>query len=226
MFSRSTVRYGATPEPETPYQKAGQVWDMRNGSPRAEARNWRRAFFTAMLLSGGLAIALVWQSERSTVTPWVVEVDKLGDVQAVAPAAADYQPTDPQIARDLASFVKSVRGISVDGTVMRDNWLGAYNFVTDKGKLALNDYAQHSDPFAKIGKEQVSVDVSSVIRASDNSFRVEWVEHHFVDGALASTEHWSAILTIVIQTPHDKDRLTANPLGLYIDAINWSKELG
>ena len=27
MFRRPTVRYGATPEPETPYQRAGQVWD-------------------------------------------------------------------------------------------------------------------------------------------------------------------------------------------------------
>ena len=27
MFRRPSVRYGRTPEPETPYQKAAQVWD-------------------------------------------------------------------------------------------------------------------------------------------------------------------------------------------------------
>jgi type IV secretory pathway TrbF-like protein len=96
----------------------------------------------------------------------------------------------------------------------------------DKGALALNDYARTNDPFAKLGHEQVSVDVSSVIRASPDSFRVAWVEHHFIDGALSSTEHWSAILTVVVQTPTDAEKLKKNPLGVYVHALNWSKELG
>ena len=45
---------------------------------------------------GGIAFALVWQSLRGTVVPWVVQVDKFGEAQAVAPAIADYRPTDPQ----------------------------------------------------------------------------------------------------------------------------------
>ena len=42
--------------------------------------------FGSLLLSAGLASALVWQSVRGTVTPWVVQVDRLGEAQAVAPA--------------------------------------------------------------------------------------------------------------------------------------------
>ena len=226
MFRRSTVRYGVTPEPETPYQRAGQLWDERIGSARVQAKNWRFAFFGMLALSGGLAGGLVWQSARGTVTPWVVEVDKLGAAQAVAPAIADYRPTDPQIAWHLAHFIEEVRGIPDDPVVLRQNWLDAYNYVTDKGALALNDYARTNDPFAKIGKTQVAVEVSSVIRASDDSFRVAWVERHYVDGSLAATERWSAILTIVLQTPRDADRLKNNPLGVYVHALNWSKELG
>ena len=226
MFRRSTVRYGKTPEAETPYQRAGQIWDERIGDARVQAKNWRVAFFGALVLSGGLAGGLVWQSARGTITPWVVQVDKLGQAQAVAPATADYRPTDPQIAWYLAHFIQEVRGIPVDPIILRQNWLDAYNFVTDKGALVLNDYARTNDPFSKIGKTQVSVDVASVIRASDDSFRVEWVERHYVDDALASTERWSAILTIVVQTPTDADRLKKNPLGIYVHALNWSKELG
>jgi type IV secretion system protein TrbF len=33
-FQRSTLRYGETPEPVTPYQKAAQAWDERIGSAR------------------------------------------------------------------------------------------------------------------------------------------------------------------------------------------------
>jgi type IV secretory pathway TrbF-like protein len=219
------VRYGTTPVPETPYHKAGQAWDERIGSARVQAKNWRLAFFAALVMSGGLATGLVWQSARGTVTPWVVQVDKLGQAQTVAPATADYRPTDPQIAWHLAHFVEEVRSIPADPVVLRQNWLDAYNYVTDKGALALNDFARTSDPFTKIGKEQVAVEISSVIRASDDSFRVAWIERHYVDDALASTERWSAILTIVVQTPTDADRLKKNPLGVYVHALNWSKEL-
>ena len=225
MFRRPTTRYGRTPEPETPYQRAGQVWDERIGSARVQAQNWRFAFFGALALSGGLAAGLVWQAARGTITPWVVQVDQLGQAQAVAPATGDYHPTDPQIAWHLAHFIDEVRGIPADPIVLRRDWLEAYDYVTDKGALALNDYARTNDPFANIGKVQVAVEIASVIRASADSFRVEWVERRYVDSALATTERWSAIVTIVIQIPTDAERLKKNPLGLYVHAFDWSKEL-
>ena len=65
-----------------------------------------------------------------------------------------------------------------------------------------------------------------MIRASNDSFRVAWVERHYENASLAATERWTAILTIVLDTPHDAERLRKNPLGVFVHAINWSKELG
>ncbi|MEG3145026.1 conjugal transfer protein TrbF [Sphingomonas sp. RT2P30] len=226
MFQRPSVRYGQTPEPATPYQRAAQAWDDRIGSARVQARSWRYAFFGALALSGGLAGGLIWQGARGSIVPWVVQVDKLGAAQAVAPASADYRPTDPQIAFHLARFIEDVRGIATDPVVVKQNWLRAYDFTTQKGAVALSDYARANDPFAEIGKVQVAVDVSSVIRASNESFRIAWVERRYQDGSLAATEHWSAILTIIVQQPTTPDALRKNPLGLFVNAINWSKELG
>ena len=225
MFRRPSTRYGQTPEPVTPYQRAAQVWDDRIGSARIQAKNWRLAFFGCLALSGGLAGGLVWQSARGTIIPWVVQVDKLGEAQAVAPADAGYQPTDPQIAFHLARFVENVRAIPADPIVLKQDWLQAYDFTTDGGAVALNDYARANDPFANVGKVQVAVDVSSVIRASKDSFRVAWTERRYQDGSLAETSRWSAILTVVIQTPRTADGLRRNPLGVFVDALNWSKEL-
>jgi type IV secretory pathway TrbF-like protein len=226
MFRRASVRYGRTPEPETPYQRAAQVWDERIGSARVQAKNWRLMAFGSLLLSCGLAAGLVWQSTHGTVVPWVVEIDRLGDARAIAPATADYTPSDPQIAWYLARFIKDVRAAPADPVVVRQNWLQAYDFTTTAGAAALNDYARANDPFAKLGKQQIAVDVSSVIRASADSFRVAWIERRYQDGALADTTRWTAILTIIIQPPTDADRLRKNPLGVYVNAINWSKELG
>jgi type IV secretion system protein VirB5 len=226
MFKRPSVHYGRTPEPVTPYQKAAQVWDDRIGSARVQAKNWRLMAFGCLALSTGLAGSLVWQSTQGTITPWVVEVDRLGQAQRVAPANTDYLPTDPQIAYHLARFIEDVRGLPADAIVLRQNWLRAYDFTTDRGAAALNDYARTNDPFAKLGKVQVSVEVSSVIRASTESFRVAWVQRAYDNGSLSSTERWTAILSVVIETPRDADRLRKNPLGVYVHAINWSKELG
>jgi type IV secretion system protein VirB5 len=225
MFKRPSTHYGKSPEPETPYQRAAQVWDDRIGSARVQAKNWRLMAFGSLALSAGLSVALVWQSLSGSVVPWVVQVDKLGQAQAVAPATADYRPTDPQIAFHLAHFIEEVRSIPADAIIVRQNWLRAYDFTTQAGALALNDYARANDPFTKVGKTQIAVDVSSVIRASPDSFRVAWVQRTYQDGSLASTERWTAILTVVVQVPRDAEKLRANPLGIYVTAINWSKEL-
>ena len=226
MFKRSATHYGKSPEPETPYQRAAQVWDDRIGSARVQAKNWRLMAFGCLLLSGGLSGALVWQSLNGSVVPWVVQVDKLGQAQAVAPAVADYTPNDAQIAWYLARFIEEVRSISADPIIVRQNWLRAYDFTTTSGAQALNDYARANDPFAKVGKQQIAVEVSSVIRASPSSFRLAWIERHYQDGSLSATERWSAILTVTVQPPRDADTLRKNPLGIYVNAINWSKELG
>ena len=224
MFRRPSVRYGTTPEPVTPYQKAAQVWDERIGSARVQARNWRLMALGCLALSAGLSAALAWQSTRSSVVPYVVEVDNLGAAQSVAPALAEYRPTDPQIAWHLARFVENVRQVPADPIVLRQSWLSAYDFATDRGAIALNDYARVNDPFALVGDTQVSVEVSSVIRASDTSFRVAWIERRYENGQLAATERWTAILSVVVQPPRDAERLRANPLGVYVHAINWSRE--
>lgn len=224
LFKRPSVRYAKTPEPATPYQKAAQVWDERMGSARVQARNWRLMAFGCLALTGGFAGALVWQSTQGTIVPYVVEVDDLGQAQSVAPATADYRPTDPQIAFHLARFIEHVRQAPADPIVLRQNWLRAYDFTTDRGALALNDYARVNNPFARVGQSQVSVEVSSVIRASDSSFRVAWIERRYENGQLAATERWTAILTVAIQPPRDAEGLRANPLGIFVHAINWSRE--
>ena len=94
--------------------------------------------------------ALVWQSANGSIVPWVVQVDRLGQAQAIAPAVADYRPTDPQIAWHLARFIEQVRSIPADAIIVRQNWLRAYEFTTDRGAMALNDYARVNDPFTKV----------------------------------------------------------------------------
>ena len=225
MFRRPLNRYGDTPEAETPYMRAKQVWDERIGSARAQALNWRLIALACLALSALMAAALIWLSAQSRITPYVVEVDKLGTVQAVAPAAQAYNPTDAQIASTLARFITDVRSLSIDPIVVRKNWLEAYDFATDRAAETLNAFARNNDPFKSVGQRSVSVDVTSVVRASDTSFQVKWIENGFESGRPAKSERWTGILTIVVRQPTSVDILRKNPLGIYVHGLDWSREI-
>src|SRR5262245_27439357 len=182
---RAVQRYGKTPQPETPYQRAGQAWDERIGSARVQARNWRLMALGGLVLSGAMSAGMIWQSSQSRVTPYVVEVDRLGEARSIAPAIQGYQPTDGQVAWHLGRFVANVRSISLDPVLMRQNWLSAYDFASGRGEIFLDEYARKEAPFTRVGTETVSVQVTSVVRASAHSFQVKWAESRFERGSLA-----------------------------------------
>lgn len=225
IFKRSVQRYGRTPEPETPYQRVGQLWDERIGSARVQARNWRLFALGALGIAASASGALIWQSLQSHVVPYVVAVDRLGEARAVTEAEAAYQPTDPQIEWHLARFIDNVRSVSLDPVLMRKDWLSAYDFATQRGAAFLGEFARDANPFAAIGEKSVSVQVTSVVRASDKSFQVKWTETAFERGNQIGASHWTGILTIVTKTPATADTLRKNPLGIYVDAIDWSREV-
>lgn len=224
-FKRPEVRYSDTPAPVTPYQAAAQVWDERLGSSRVQARNWRLMAFGCLGLAMVMGGALIWRTGQSLVTPYVIEVEVAGQVRAVGEAITPYKPSDAQIAFHLAHFVTNVRSLSIDPVVVRQNWLEAYEFSTDRAAATLNEHARTNDPFARVGQQTVAIEVTSVVRASDDTFQLRWIERSYLNGTQATTERWTAMLSIVIQTPRTEERLRRNPLGIYVNGLNWSREL-
>src|SRR5262245_58091 len=224
-FKRSTLRYGETPEPVTPYQKAAQVWDERIGSARVQAHNWRLMALGSLALSLVLSAILLWLGRSGTAVPYVVEIDPKGGARAVGPATELYRPSDAQIAFHLARFIENVRSLSIDPVVVRQSWLKAYDFVTDKAAVTLNEHAREKDPFAKVGRETVAVEVTSVVRASDSSFQVRWLERTFEGGALKDTRRLTGLFSIVIPPPRTVEAVRKNPLGIYVHAFNWSQDV-
>ena len=181
--------------------------------------------FGCLTLAIGLSGGVIWQAGHNTITPFVVEVDALGEVRAVGPAIDAYQPKDAQIAFHLARFIENVRSISIDPIIVRQNWLRAYDYTTSQAATTLNEYARKNDPFSRIGKRTIAIEVTSIVRSSAKSFDVRWREQSFENGSLASTKRYSAVLAIVIQQPRTEEVLRKNPLGIYVHAINWSRDL-
>lgn len=223
-FRRPSVKYAATPEPVTPYQKAAQVWDERLGSARVQARNWRLMALGCVLLATVSTGDSIWRrTEGTAAVPYLVEIAD-GEVQSVRKARPLGDPADQNIANQLIRFIENVRSLSIDPVVVRKNWLSVYNYTTDRGAAFLNEYAREHQPLENIGKRSVMVDIVSVVRASDHSFQVQWDEHVYVNGTSAGVERWTAILTIVLQRSRKAEKLRVNPWGIYVDGISWSRQ--
>lgn len=225
MWKRSQTKFGDTPVATTPYQKAAQAWDDRIGSARVQAKNWRLAALLALGLSGVLASGIIWMGSTSRITPYVVEVQENGAVKAVGPAYGNFAVSDAQIAHQLAGFIKNVRSVSIDPVVIRQNWLSAYDYATDHAVHMLNAYANEHDPFANVGQRSVTVDVTSIVRASDDSFDIRWRETTFENGVQIASSNYTAVLSIIIKPPTDAATLHKNPLGLYVHGLNWSQDI-
>src|SRR3546814_15473273 len=94
---------------------------------------------------------------------------------------------------------------------MREHCLSAYDFATPRASLFLGEYARAANPFAEVGRRTVSVQVTSVVRASDSSFKVKWIEQAYERGSLAGTSRWPAMLTVTAQPPRSADVLRKDP---------------
>ena len=198
MFRRPSVRYGRTPEPETPYQKAAQVWDERIGSARVQAQQ---------LAADGLRLAVPvgGPRRRPGLAVGARHDRRPGWCRSTSSARRrPSRPRSPTIARPIrrspgtsrASSSRSAR-IPADPSSCARTGCAPTTSRPTAARSRSTTMRAPTIPSPRSASMQIAVEVSSVIRASPDSFRVAWIERRYENGQLAATERWTAILTIV-----------------------------
>lgn len=226
-FNDSPMNYKPDEAPETPYQRGKRAWDERMGSVVNQARNWRVCALSLCAITIIQTIGLIYQSAKSTVKPYVVEVTREGLVQAVGPAMqSNFKPGGPVLEYFLAQWVQRVRALPLDPVVAKNNWLVAYAYLRQSAATVLNEIAQKEQPLAKLGKETVSVQVRNVVPLSKDTYQVRWEEIRYSkEGATIETKNMTGAFTVEIDPPGDESQLLKNPLGLYISRFSWSQDV-
>jgi hypothetical protein len=135
-------------------------------------------------------------------------------------------PLDAQIIYFLTRFIENARSLSSDPIVVRRSRHNAYAYVTGQGLEVLTDYGRELAPFTMIGMRTVSVEVISTERISSHSFLIRWRERTFENGLRMSQEHFTGVFDIAFCRPPRPGAMIANPLGIYIHAIDWSRKVG
>ncbi|MEM7621412.1 MAG: conjugal transfer protein TrbF [Pseudomonadota bacterium] len=163
--------------------------------------------------------------KAAQVMPYIVEIDTKGRIHTITAATQFYQPSEAQITYHLEAFIKNLRSVSIDPIVVRQNWLAVYDYLEGDAVQRVSSYAQQNDPFKRIGQQTVAIDVTSIVKASDKSYQIRWIEHIYEHGVRKSKDYYTSLVTLKRSKPKTKDMLRKNPLGLYITSLNWSKDI-
>jgi len=210
-----------------PYVEARREWNDRYLDLVRARRWWQVAAISELALVATLSAGLVAVSLQHKAVPYVVEVDALGAAVAVKQAEAAGRPTDERIVRyQLAAFIRGARAVTTDRAVMKRSLEQVYAYARGSARVFLDDHYRGNNPFETAKTYTVAPAVTSLLQVSDRSWQVRWSEEQRgLDGTLLGRSSWEAVLTLEMAPPASADAIQANPFGLYVTEIRWTKQL-
>jgi len=221
-------------EEENPYLNARRTWNDRTSSIVSSRNMWQLLGILSLMIALAGVGGIIYIGSQSRFVPYVVEVDKLGQAAAVAPAQL-AAAVDPRVVHAaVASFISDARLVTPDIALQRKavfrlySMLSANDPATAKSNEWLNGTAE-SSPFARAVKETVSIEILSVIPQTPDTWQVEWMESvHDRQGIMKDKPfRMRALVTVytVPATPQTtEEQVRNNPLGIYVRDFSWSKQ--
>lgn len=190
-------------------------------------RNWQIAAFTALGLLSIQTLAYIQLASSSHITPYVVEVDALGQARAFGPAE-QLRDVDHRLAiHQLSLFIRNIRTIYQDPYAQKDMILAAYAYVDPNAQEWLNAYFSDPANDPRLLGQTISrrVEIKSVIKIPQSeSWKINWIEVETPRGTdTQKRSAWEGFLTVKHVPPSSAATIERNPTGLYITAINWTQ---
>jgi len=195
-------------------------------------RNWQLVACWLLGLLTVVVAAYVHLASAARVVPYVVEVDRLGQI-AAAGAAEEMKTPEPRlVASQLAAFVRAVRMVlpaaspRLEAEVMRQ----AYTFVDQASAAATTLNGYFADPLHDpriLGRTLTrEVHVTSTLPVPGTStWKLRWTETDLPleVGVATRTVAWEGYITVRLRPPETADAIRDNPLGVFITSINWTE---
>jgi type IV secretion system protein VirB5 len=211
-----------------PYLDGREEWLERYGSYISRAAQWRMAAFLCLVLAGLSLTVNVIQARQVKTVPYIVEVDNLGKIGAVARADAASSTPKRLIQASVASCIVDWRTVTADVELQRKMIERLTFFMAGNAKGVLREWYEANNPFEIAKNKLVHVEIKGLpLPVSPDSYRVEWVETvRSHAGALLDSHAYEATATVQINPPTVDAVLLRNPGGVYITALSAGKVVG
>ena len=125
---------------------------------------------------------MVSVSKQSRFVPYIVEVDKLGQVAAVRPASViDAASLTGVVKAELATFITKARFVTPDQQLQANSIRDVYALLanSDPATAKMNEWfngSKENNPFFRASKVLVSASINGIIPQSQDSWQVDWTE--------------------------------------------------
>jgi type IV secretion system protein TrbF len=193
-------------------------------------RNWQVMAFSLAALLGVVMFSYVRLASSSRVVPYLVQVDRLGQVLEIGKAERMATPNQRLVASQLAQFVRAIRTVlpAAAAAGQAEMIKRGYAFLAPGAAGFLNDYFADSrnDPRLLGTRLTRQVDVTGILRVPNSEvWRLQWIESErpTQPGAPTQTTAWEGYATVKLVPPVTAEAVQDNPLGLYITTINWTQ---
>ena len=209
-------------EIETPWKKAKQTWDNRLGKAWREGHYWMYAFFVTLAFTMWSEYTNKTMAQARAAKPidiFYVAMDANGIATVLGKAPMQTTPGKAAMEARVRRFLLLTRGKTLDQVAVGKAWKeDAHNWVTPRGALLLNEWAQERKPVLHNPKLSIAVDVTRVILKSDGSYDVWWTEtRRDHNNNKEEVSAWSGNYTVKVDKPKDEKQLMANETGVFID---------
>ena len=227
MFGKKKQKASAS-QSDNPFIQSRRSMNERVGLFLEKIRTWQ--IMSVMEFAVILALLAMLSDTYHTpkYIPYIVELDKLGVVVKASPASVAQKADDRVIKATLADFISNVRLVTPDIGLQRKAVQSVFAHVgsQDPAMQWLTQWYR-VDPLARSKDYIVSTEVNSILKQSDITWQVEWVE--FVrnhQGELISSDTYRALISVYQSQSSDsisQDDLLKNPLSIFVKDISWQK---
>jgi type IV secretion system protein VirB5 len=216
---------------ENPYLNARRTLNEHSGEIINSRRLWQMTALFALLIAIGAVGGIVHIGSQSKFIPYVVEVDQLGQTNAVARAdrAAD---ADGRVVRAaIAAFVRDVRMVSFDRHVQNEAIWRAYALLqsSDPATIKIGDFMQDpaTAPMKRAETHSVGVEIQSVLQQTAETWEVNWTEKVWDRQGIRVEQYRMRGLITVYSIPPTtattEEEMRRNPLGIFVRDFTWSR---
>ena len=200
----------------------------------AAALNLRRQTVPLVFALSTLAFAFVvlgifvWQSQRSSVVPYVVTIDRQGTVLAREELKAEAGIPERALAAELCSFLDSLRRHAEAKEEAKQDIRRAYAHVQpgSSALATLNEYYESGEGLEGPGR---FVHIENVLRISPERFQIDWTEVFHASRRKPRKMRAQLTYSLARYRSYDHEHVLLNPLGvlvseLHISPIAWAPE--
>lgn len=165
-------------------------------------------------------------ANKSTVTPWIVEVNDDGGVRNRPVRMENIRPNQAVIKSELAKFITNV--FTIDPALTPQNFKRANVMTTGLATSQFSEFRSTEKIATRLSKEPDSTRMAKVSSVDISQPGVAFVflttEESRGSTLAVANAKWRVTLKYQLTPPKTEKEILDNPLGLFVTGLNITKE--